>query len=178
MRQSSAAAARNSPGRIATGRGQEGVVDLGQVLSTTETSRLLNLSQIHLRWGQAQEYAERPLFQNKVLNRSIIMKYTPRPGELFEYAERKIKSTKILLPLDRHDLSLGSFAGVIGQKDFSRIMSRHLLQNDDALRCGFGIVGPSQAGRKQNQNQEKTPPTQRDVHGKELRGKKQNRLES
>ncbi|HEX4181693.1 MAG TPA: hypothetical protein VHY34_00345 [Caulobacteraceae bacterium] len=126
MRQSSAAAARNSPGRVAAGRGQDGVVDLGQALSTAETSRLLNLTQIHLRWGHFPEHAERPLFQNKVLNRSIIMKYTPRPGELFEYAERRIKSTKILLPLDRHDLSLGSFAGVIGQKDFSRIMSRHL----------------------------------------------------
>ena len=121
---------RPAPARFSSSRAQEGVADLTRTLAEAESSRLLNLSQIHQRWGQDEAHAERPLFENKVLNRSIIMKYTPRPGELFEYAERKIKSTKILLPLDRHDLSLGSFAGVIGQKDFSRIMSRHLDGSD------------------------------------------------
>jgi len=107
-------------------RGQDGVADLAHTLMHAESSRLLNLSQIHLRWGQFEDYAERPLFENKVLNRAIIMKYTPRPGELLEKTERRIKSTKVLFPLDRNDLSLGSFSGLLGQKDFSRIMSRHL----------------------------------------------------
>ena len=93
---------------------------------------MLNLSGIDQRWSQFEDHAERPLFENKVLNRSIIMKYAPKPGELFEYAERRIKSTKVLFPLDRHDLSLGSFSGLVGQKNFSRIMSRH-LNGDERL---------------------------------------------
>jgi len=116
--------------RLSSSRGQEGVTDLARALAGAESSRLLNLSQIHMRWGQFEDHAERPLFENRMLNRAIIMKYTPRPGELFEYAERRIKSTKILFPLDRNDLSLGSFSGLVGQKDFSRIMSRHLDGSD------------------------------------------------
>src|ERR1700733_1268324 len=113
MRQQLAAPSRKAASgqaRFSANRGQEGVTDLGQALACAESSRLLNLSQIHMRWSQYEDYAERPLFENKILNRTIIMKYTPRPGELFEYAERRIKSTKILFPLDRNDLSLGSFS--------------------------------------------------------------------
>jgi len=129
MRQQTAAL-RSGQVRYGSSRGQEGVADLGRTLSQAESSRLLNLSQIHKRWGQFEEHADRPLFENRILNRAIIMKYTPRPGELFEYAERRVKSTKILFPLDRNDLSLGSFTGLVGQKDFSRIMSRHLDGSD------------------------------------------------
>jgi hypothetical protein len=107
-------------------RAQEGVNDLGRILRDAESSRVLNLSQIDQLWGRREDHLAQPLFENRVLNRSIIMKYAPRPGELFEYAERRIKSTKILFPLDRNDLSLGSLSGVVGQRDFSRIMSRHL----------------------------------------------------
>ena len=128
------AARRVSPGlgpaRSNLGRGQNGVTDLGQSLARAESSRVLNLSQIQRRWAHYEDHAERPLFENKILNRAIIMKYTPRPGELFEYAERRIRSTKILFPLDRNDLSLGSFSGLVGQKDFSRMMSRHLDGSD------------------------------------------------
>jgi hypothetical protein len=107
-------------------RAQEGVSDLGRTLRQAESSRVLNLSQIEQLWGQREDYFAQPLFENKMLNRAIIMKYAPRPGELFEYTERRIKSTKILFPLDRNDLSLGSLSGVVGQKDFTRVMSRHL----------------------------------------------------
>lgn len=129
MRQQTAAV-RSGQARIGSRRSQEGVTDLSQTLVSAESSRLLNLSQIHKRWSQFEDYAERPLFENKILNRAIVMKYTPRPGELFEYTERRVKSTKILFPLDRNDLSLGSFSGLVGQKDFSRIMSRHLDGSD------------------------------------------------
>ena len=125
MRQQTAASRAGQP-RFSARRGQDGVADLGQALARAESSRVLNLSGIDQRWSQFEDHAERPLFENKVLNRSIIMKYAPKPGELFEYAERRIKSTKVLFPLDRHDLSLGSFSGLVGQKNFSRIMSRHL----------------------------------------------------
>jgi hypothetical protein len=96
------------------------------MLAEAESSRVLNLSQIHKRWGAHEDYGARPLFENRILNRAIIVKHTPRPGELFEHVERRVKSTKVMLPLDRNDLSLGGFSGMVGQKDFSRIMSRHL----------------------------------------------------
>ena len=125
MRQSTAAG-RAGGARSTPGRGQPGVADLGRVLADAESSRVLNLSRIHMRWGAFDDYAARPLFENRILNRAIIMKYAPRPGELFEHVERRIKSTKVMFPLDRNDLSLGSFSGMVGQKDFSRVMSRHL----------------------------------------------------
>ncbi|HEX4180897.1 MAG TPA: hypothetical protein VHY32_08905 [Caulobacteraceae bacterium] len=129
MRQTSSAA-RTGPARPALSRGPDGVFDLGALLAAAESSRVLNLTNIHLRWGRFEEHAARPLFENRILNRAIIMKCAPRPGELFEYNEQRIKSTKILFPLDRNDLSLGSFSGIVGQKDFSRIMSRHLDGSD------------------------------------------------
>jgi hypothetical protein len=132
MRQSTAAVRTGSP-RPASGRGQQGVADLGRLLAEAESSRVLNLSQIHMRWGGFEDHVERPLFENRILNRAIIMKYAPRPGELFEHVERRVKSTKVMLPLDRNDLSLGSFSGMVGQKDFSRIMSRHLGDGSNHL---------------------------------------------
>jgi hypothetical protein len=125
MRQQPVVESRSGRVRSA-GRGQDGVADLGWMLATAESSRLLDLLQIRMRWGDYEDHAARPLFENRILNRAIIIKHTPRPGELFEYAERRIKSTKVMFPLDRHDLSLGSFTGLVGQRDFSRIMARHL----------------------------------------------------
>jgi hypothetical protein len=135
------AAVRTGPVRTAQGRGREGVADLGRELANAESSRVLNLSQIHLRWSRFEDHAARPLFENKILNRAIIMKCTPRPGELFEYTERRVKSTKILFPLDRNDLSLGSFSGMVGQKNFSRVMSRHLDGTDHLSERDEKVLG-------------------------------------
>ena len=138
---SSTTAAGPAQARFRSQRSQEGVADLAWSLARAESSRLLDLSQIHKRWSQFQDHAERPLFENRILNRAIILKYTPRPGELFEYAERRVKSTKILFPLDRDDLSLGSFSGLVGQKDFSRMMSRHLDGSDRLSERDERVMG-------------------------------------
>jgi hypothetical protein len=117
---------RPRPALFSRARVQEGVSDLGRTLRQAESSRVLNLSQIEQRWGLYEDYAARPLFDNKLLNRAIIMKCAPRPGELFEYGEQRLKSTKVLFPFDRKDLSLGGFSALVGQKNFLRVMSRHL----------------------------------------------------
>ena len=62
-----------------------------------------------------------------MLNRAIVMKYTPRPGRVARSTPSDGSSRpRSCCPSSRNDLSLGSFSSLVGQKDFSRTISRHL----------------------------------------------------
>jgi len=54
-----------------------------------------------------EEHRHRPMFLHPVLNRTIIVKHHPRPGE-FEYSpDRGAIVTKVIFPFDPNDLDLG-----------------------------------------------------------------------
>jgi hypothetical protein len=108
-----------------TRRRQDGVRDLSEILRDAETSRVLNLSAIGEERRQIEEYTTLPFFENRLLNRSIIMKHALSTTDAFNYVKDKARATKIIFPLDRNNLSLGGLYGLIGQKSFTEMMSRH-----------------------------------------------------
>ncbi len=118
---------------------QEGVRDLHEMLQNAETSRVLNLSHIFEEWRGYEEYSDYPLFENKALNRSIVIKQPVPAGDTYHFRKGKTRATKILFPLDRHDYSLGGLYLFIGQKNFSNELAKHfsgeyrLSERDDRV---------------------------------------------
>src|ERR1700761_7118233 len=81
---------------------QAGVRDLHEMLQNAESSRVLNLSRIFEEGRGYEDYADYPLFENRGLNRAIIIKQTVSPNDNFHFRKGKPRATKILFPLDRY----------------------------------------------------------------------------
>lgn len=117
---------------------QAGVRDLHEMLQNAESSRVLNLSRIYQEWRVYEEYSDYPLFENKALNRAIIIKQPVPPDDRY-FRKNGGRATKILFPLDRHDYSLGGLYLFVGQKNFSNELARHfssehlLSERDDRV---------------------------------------------
>jgi hypothetical protein len=86
------------------------------------TARVLNLAFIAERHGDTPEHAERPLFRNKRLNTSVIIKHAVRPEERTAFASPPGTATKVVLPFATTDLRLGGASLFVGQTDMDRIM--------------------------------------------------------
>jgi hypothetical protein len=106
---------------------QAGVRDLDDMLRNAESSRVLNLSRIHQEWGDMEDYAVHPLFENKALNRSIVIKQTVSPSETYNFRKARPggRATKVIFPLDRNDYSLGGLYLFVGQNNFSAELANH-----------------------------------------------------
>jgi hypothetical protein len=90
--------------------------------NTASTARSLNLVEVWNKFGDTAEYATRPLFGNATLNRSIIVKHRLRPNERDAFTEPRTGATKVLLPIDLHNLRAGAHAFFIGQKGYRGIL--------------------------------------------------------
>jgi hypothetical protein len=91
---------------------------------SASTARVLNLIGLHNRLGEDAGFAEAPLFRNRLLDRSIIVKHRLRPHEavLFSKPPQGMKrirtATKLLIPIDGSDLNAGARFVFVGQRDF------------------------------------------------------------
>lgn len=85
---------------------------------TASTARVLNLLAIWRSNGNAAELKARPVFQNQVLNRSIILKHRIRPDEANLLVGPRFNATKVLVPIDPSDLRVGARYIFVGQRDF------------------------------------------------------------
>lgn len=104
---------------------QAGVRDLDDMLRNAESSRVLNLSRIHQDWGDVEDYAAHPLFENKALNRAIVIKQPVSPSDTYNFRKARPRATKLLFPLDRYDYSLGGLYLFVGQNNFSSELAKH-----------------------------------------------------
>jgi hypothetical protein len=104
---------------------QAGVRDLDDMLRNAESSRVLNLCRIHQEWKDVEDYALYPLFENRALNRSIIIKQSVSPSESYNFRNNGSRATKLLFPLDRGDYSLGGLYLFVGQNNFSTELAKH-----------------------------------------------------
>ena len=104
---------------------QAGVRDLHDMLCKAESSRVLNLSRIWEIWKDCDPYFEFPLFENRSLNRAVIVKQAVSPSENFHMRSGKTRATKLLFPLDRADYSLGGLYVFVGQRNFVSELSHH-----------------------------------------------------
>jgi len=103
--------------------------DLALLRSTASTARVLNLATVYQQYGTAPDYAEKPLFRGKRLNRCILLKHTLRSHERDEVRSRGSTATKVVLPFDTAELQLGGYSFFVTGKDFQKNL-RETLGND------------------------------------------------
>lgn len=107
---------------------------------TASTSRVLNLLAIAAQNGDREDWEEQPLFLNRVLNASMILKHRLRPDETYLFDDYRTAATKIIVPFERSDLGLGGQSLFIGQRGWMELLreactdSRTLEQDIRILR--------------------------------------------
>jgi hypothetical protein len=74
---------------------------------TASTSRVLNLAALAVRHADNPEHLAKPLFQSPTLNAAVILKHRLRANEVGVVATRHRTATKLIVPFERSDLSLG-----------------------------------------------------------------------
>lgn len=89
---------------------------------TASTSRVLNLVAIEAESGGRPEYAEHPLFRNRVLNGALILKHRVRSDDLYLFDEARPLATKVIIPFDRSDLGLGGQSVFVGQRGWAQLL--------------------------------------------------------
>lgn len=102
--------------------GADGRRDLSLIRASGSTARVLNLALVYERYGQSEEYREKPLFKNKRLNRALILKHALRRHERELFARPAASATKVILPYSAKELELGGVSFLVGERRFERIM--------------------------------------------------------
>ena len=95
---------------------------LRSIERTASTSRVLNLLAIAAQNSARPDWAERPLFRNRVLNASVILKHRLRPDETYVFDDYRTSATKIIIPFERSDLALGGQSFFVGQRGWMDLL--------------------------------------------------------
>ncbi|HTX50280.1 MAG TPA: hypothetical protein VME40_12925 [Caulobacteraceae bacterium] len=83
------------------------VHSLRDITARSSSARVLDLHALALEAADLPDHANRPIFTHPVLNRTIIVKHHPRPGEFDDRPDRRAVTTKVIFPFDPNDLQLG-----------------------------------------------------------------------
>jgi hypothetical protein len=89
---------------------------------TGSTSRVLNLISALAKSPGDPLMQEMPFFLSPVLNKSIVLKHRLRQDEFFLFDDVKPNVTKVILPFDVADLSLGGKSVFIGQRGWKELI--------------------------------------------------------
>ena len=126
--------------------------NLSLIRESASTTRILDLAFLEERFGDTEEYRQKPLFSNQHLNSCVIMKHALRASERGIFNGMRMNATKIVFPFAKEDLSLGGESLFVGEPDFgrklaqkvgagdpSKIHSRHRDAEADRTRCRRSI---------------------------------------
>lgn len=102
----------------------DGRRDLALIRASGSTARVLNLALIYERFGQSDEYLQKPLFANRRLNRALIVKHVLRSNECHLFARPTISATKVILPYATDELTLGGVSFMVDEDNFERVMAK------------------------------------------------------
>jgi restriction endonuclease Mrr len=91
---------------------------LSSLQETAASSRVLNLVTTWKQSGPQAQYADRPLLENRVLNRSIIVKHQLRANERVYFDDKRLSATKIIIPIDMDNLNTGGYSIFIGERNY------------------------------------------------------------
>jgi hypothetical protein len=108
--------------------------NLAALEKTGSTSRVLNLVAVSKTHGSTPEYSEQPFFKNKVLNKVIILKHRLRADDRFNFDVYSATATKVILPFECGDLSLGGQSFFIGQRGWADLLYEACNDADDLAR--------------------------------------------
>ena len=113
---------------------------LSSLQETAASSRVLNLVTTWKQSGPQAQYADRPLLENRVLNRSIIVKHQLRANERVYFDDKRLSATKIIIPIDMDNLNTGGYSIFIGERNYEARLrtllgsnSRHNARDREVL---------------------------------------------
>jgi len=113
---------------------------LSSLQETAASSRVLNLVTTWKQSGPEAQYADRPLLENRVLNRSIIVKHQLRANERVYFDDKRLSATKIIIPIDPENLNTGGYSIFIGERNYETRLktllgshSRHNARDREVL---------------------------------------------
>jgi hypothetical protein len=106
-----------------------GLRRLTSLEQTASSARVLNLLATHRRSPRDMELQHNPMFRNRILNRSIILKHRLRPDEYASFTQPRPTVTKVMIPIDGTDLRAGAHSFFLGQIGFESI-AEHTFGED------------------------------------------------
>src|SRR5947208_1816040 len=90
---------------------------------TASTSRVLNLAAVASQNVGDPEYESAPFFKAASLNGAVIIKHRIRVDERYIFESGKRISTKVIIPFERTDLSLGGRSLFVGQRGWQELLN-------------------------------------------------------
>lgn len=99
--------------------------------NSASTARVLNLLSNWRRHKDKPDHSAQPFFQNKALNRAMILKHQVKRDEhdLFDYPP--LSATKVVFPVDPNDLKAGGKVALIGQRYFNQMLEGAMGQSSE-----------------------------------------------
>lgn len=93
--------------------------------------RTLNLHAIWQKHGEAAAHRSHPFFRSAVLNRGIILKHRLRRHERELVPRIPRVATKVILPIDHSDLSVGGQFFFVGQTGYEQVLKHVAAQRGE-----------------------------------------------
>jgi len=106
--------------RSTTASKQKAKGNLANLSRSSSTDRVLNLVSVYHESNTNPEYVQSPFFKNPRLNKSILLKHTLRTHERDQLRDHRMSVTKLIMPVDISDLSLGGFSCFLNEPDIER----------------------------------------------------------
>lgn len=103
-------------------RQKDGRRDLSLIRASGSTARVLNLALAYERFGETEDYKNKPLFRNPRLNRALILKHVVRPHERELFTRPTTTATKVILPYAAQELELGGISFMVNEIRFERLL--------------------------------------------------------
>ena len=101
---------------------------------TASTSRVLNLAAVASMNSGDPEYDSSPFFKAATLNGAVIIKHRLRSDEQDIFDKARKVSTKVIIPFERTDLSLGGRSLFVGQRGWQDLLHQLRGSVDDDAR--------------------------------------------
>jgi len=101
---------------------------------TASTSRVLNLAAVASQNVGDPEYEASPFFRAATLNGAVIIKHRLRTDEQYIFERSKKISTKVIIPFERTDLSLGGRSLFVGQRGWTELLAQLRGNQEDEAR--------------------------------------------
>lgn len=103
-------------------RTKDGRRDLSLIRASGSTARVLNLALTFERFGETDDYKNKPLFRNPRLNRALILKHVVRAHERDLFTRPVTSATKVILPYAATELELGGVSFLVNEIRFEKLL--------------------------------------------------------
>lgn len=96
------------------------------------SSRVIDLVSVAETHRETASYHDAPLFQDRRLNTSFIIKHTLRPWEREQLGGARVSATKVIMPISDKDLDMGGHSIFVEDPTLAEKLSTHLGTNINA----------------------------------------------